>query len=53
MKAELQNLDKVKMLHLMFSQMRRVQKNPEDLYLTSENLCSMNTAPLLDQTLLT
>lgn len=53
MKAELQNLDKGKVLQLLLSKMRRVQKIAEDLYLTSESLHSMNAAPLLGQTLLT
>lgn len=31
MKAESQNLDKFKILHLVLSKMRRVQKIPEDI----------------------
>lgn len=53
MKAELQNPEKSKKSHLVLSKMRRLQKIPEHLYLTSESLRSRNTAPLLDQTFLT
>lgn len=51
MKAELQNLDKVITLHLVLSKMTKVQKIPEDFYLTCESLRSMNEAPLLEHSL--